>query len=127
MRIGEIAKRSGIAPSKIRFYEARGLLPSPQRCGNGYRDYPPAVLATLRFIEDAQKLGFSLREITAVVPRHEETGISPPVILPSLERKLHDTEALIAAAKKLRRRLRALVDEQRACLDGSYAVTASPG
>ena len=127
MRIGEIAKRSGIAPSKIRFYEARGLLPLPQRRDNGYRDYSSASVDTLRFIEDAQKLGFSLREITAVVPRHEKSGISPAVILPSLERKLNDTEALIATAKILRRRLRALINEQRACLDVSAALTASHG
>ena len=127
MRIGEIAKRSGVAPSKIRFYEMRGLLPLPQRHTNGYREYPPAIVATLRFIQDAQDLGFSLREITAVVRVHEEDGIPPAAILPSLERKLDDTDARIAAAKVLRRRLRALIDEQRACLNRSTATTALPG
>ena len=127
MRIGEIAKRSGVAPSKIRFYELRGLLPLPQRHPNGYREYPPTIVATLRFIQDAQDLGFSLREITAVVRVHEENGIPPAAILPSLERKLDDTDALIAAAKGLRRRLQTLIDEQRACLNRSTATTVLPG
>ncbi len=123
MRIGEVAERSGVRPSKIRFYEARGLLPLPLRRDNGYREYPPGTVAALRFVEEAQALGFSLREIAAAIPFRQETGIPPVAILPELERKLADTEARIAAAKVLRRRLRALIAEQRACLDGTGAVT----
>lgn len=126
MQIGEVARRSGVRPSRIRFYEARGLLPAPQRRDNGYRDYPSSMVATLRFIEDAQKLGFSLREIMAVARLHGENGVPPAAILPSLERKLNDTEALITTAKRLRSRLRSLIDEQQACLHASAAVTALP-
>ncbi|EPA93921.1 HTH-type transcriptional regulator CueR [compost metagenome] len=41
MRIGELAKISGLAPSRIRFYEASGLIKSVARKANGYRDYAP--------------------------------------------------------------------------------------
>jgi len=38
MKIGELAERTGLAPSKIRFYEAHGLIAPVQRRANGYRD-----------------------------------------------------------------------------------------
>ncbi|MEX5591042.1 MerR family DNA-binding transcriptional regulator, partial [Pseudomonas urmiensis] len=41
MRIGELAKISGLAPSRTRLYEASGLIRSVERKANGYRDYAP--------------------------------------------------------------------------------------
>ena len=52
MRIGEVARRSGLSTSQIRFYEARGLLNLVSRKANGYREYRPdtlIVLACTRF------------------------------------------------------------------------------
>jgi MerR family copper efflux transcriptional regulator len=63
MRIGELAKRACISTSKIRFYEAQGLLPPAARLPNGYRDYGERDLAVVQFIGRAQGLGFSLREV----------------------------------------------------------------
>ena len=65
VRIGDLAARTGVSASRIRFYKARGLLPAAARRENGYRDYPAAIAPTLRYIEAAQMLGFSLREIGA--------------------------------------------------------------
>ena len=66
MRIGEIAKHSGVSASRIRFYEARGLLPAAQRGDNGYRDYPPVAVARMRFVANTRDLGFSVEEISAL-------------------------------------------------------------
>lgn len=44
MKIGELAKRSGLAASRIRFYEKIGLLKTVKRSANGYRSYPPETL-----------------------------------------------------------------------------------
>ena len=63
MRIGELAKLAGVSTSKIRFYEASGLLPAAARRPNGYRDYGRDALQVVTFIDRAQSLGFTLREV----------------------------------------------------------------
>ena len=65
MRIGELARRAGVSTSKIRFYEARGVLPPGRRLASGYRDYGDDALRVVEFIGRAQGLGFALREIAA--------------------------------------------------------------
>jgi DNA-binding transcriptional MerR regulator len=62
LTISEIAKRSGVAASALRFYEQRGLIRS-ERAGSGHRRYPRAVLRRVAFIVFAQKIGLSLDEI----------------------------------------------------------------
>ncbi len=63
LKIGEVAKLSGIGIEALRFYERSGLLGRPGRTQSGYRVYEAAVLQRLHFIERAQVLGFSLDEI----------------------------------------------------------------
>jgi MerR family transcriptional regulator, redox-sensitive transcriptional activator SoxR len=64
MTITEVARRSGVASSALRFYESRGLIAS-ERAGSGHRRYPRAVLRRIAFIVFAQKIGLSLDEIAA--------------------------------------------------------------
>ena len=60
--IGEVAKRSGVAASALRFYEERGLIKS-EREGSGQRRYPRSVLRRIAFIVFAQRIGLTLDEI----------------------------------------------------------------
>src|SRR5947209_16375946 len=62
LTIGEIARRSGVASSALRFYEERGLIAS-ERAGSGHRRYPRAVLRRIAFIVFAQRIGLTLDEI----------------------------------------------------------------
>src|SRR5271169_4803204 len=62
LRIGEVARRSGVAASALRFYEDRGLITS-ERAGSGHRRYPRAVLRRIAFIVYAQRVGLTLEEI----------------------------------------------------------------
>ena len=62
MTIGEVARRSGVAASALRFYEERGLIRS-ERAGSGHRRFPRAVLRRIAFIVFAQRIGLSLDEI----------------------------------------------------------------
>src|SRR5215472_12004582 len=64
LTIGEVARRSGVASSALRFYEERGLI-SSVRAGSGHRRYPRSALRRIAFIVFAQKIGFSLEEIGA--------------------------------------------------------------
>ncbi len=69
MKIGELAKRTGMATSKIRFYESAGLLGDVPRKENGFRTYDEQSLVTLTFIQDAQKAGFDLVAIRNMLPQ----------------------------------------------------------
>jgi MerR family redox-sensitive transcriptional activator SoxR len=62
LTIGDVARRSGVAASALRFYEDRGLITS-ERAGAGHRRFGRAVLRRIAFIVFAQKLGLSLDEI----------------------------------------------------------------
>ncbi|MFL9923012.1 MerR family transcriptional regulator [Herbaspirillum lusitanum] len=63
MKIGELAEKTGVAPSAIRFYEEEGLLQAPVRGANGYRHYDDNALKRLKIVVAVQKLGFSLETI----------------------------------------------------------------
>jgi MerR family redox-sensitive transcriptional activator SoxR len=62
LTIGEVARRSGVAASALRFYEDRGLIRS-ERAGSGHRRYQRPVLRRIAFIVFAQRVGLTLEEI----------------------------------------------------------------
>ncbi|HMA26703.1 MAG TPA: redox-sensitive transcriptional activator SoxR [Solirubrobacterales bacterium] len=62
LTISEVAKRSGVAASALRFYEDRDLI-SSERAGSGHRRYPRSVLRRIAFIVFAQRVGLTLAEI----------------------------------------------------------------
>jgi len=68
LTIGEVARRSGVASSALRFYEQRGLI-SSERSGTGHRRYPRPVLRRIAFIVFAQRIGLTLDEIGTELAR----------------------------------------------------------
>ena len=62
MKIGEVAKLSGVGVETIRFYEREGILPKPKRKASGYRQFDLDTVHRIRFIKNVQDLGFSLSE-----------------------------------------------------------------
>jgi DNA-binding transcriptional MerR regulator len=62
LRIGEVARRAGVAASTLRYYEAEGLLPRAPRSG-GHRVYPESILQRLALIALAKEAGFTVAEI----------------------------------------------------------------
>ncbi len=63
LTIGEMAERSGVAPSALRYYESQGLITSTRTTGN-QRRYERATLRRVSFIRSAKRVGLSLEEIT---------------------------------------------------------------
>ena len=63
LTIGQVADAADVNIQTIRYYERRGLFPTPRRTPAGYRQYADDAVARLRFIKHAQELGFSLQEI----------------------------------------------------------------
>jgi len=67
MRIGRLALGGGVGVETVRYYQRAGLMPMPDRPYRGARRYTDADLARLRFIRGAKRLGFSLKEIGALL------------------------------------------------------------
>ena len=103
MPIGEVAERAGMSASRIRFYEARGLVPEPERAG-GKRRYGEEVLRRLAIIDAAQRVGFTLEEIRDLLGSRDELAHERLRQLAVL--KLPELDDLIARATSVRRVLR---------------------
>ncbi len=67
--IGKLAQAAGVSVETVRFYQRRGLLPQPAASGRGWRTYGDEIVWRLRYIKQAQSLGFSLAEIAALQAR----------------------------------------------------------
>jgi DNA-binding transcriptional MerR regulator len=89
MKIGELANLSGMAPSRIRYYETKGLFEAVDRRSNGYREYPKETLTILGIINAAKQAGFSLGEIKALLPNGTHSWNREELIA-SLEKKVKD-------------------------------------
>ena len=62
LSIGDVARRVGVRPSALRYYEAAGILPAPARAG-GRRWYDQAAIQRIDMLQFAQQAGFTLKEI----------------------------------------------------------------
>ncbi|MBY0367361.1 MerR family transcriptional regulator [Roseateles aquatilis] len=93
MKIGELAKRTGLTASSIRFYEKSGLLRAVEREGNGYRHYGPEALWMLEIIASAQRVGFSLDEIRSLLP-DPHAAWQHDALLESLQQKVAEIDRL---------------------------------
>ncbi|HMN71074.1 MAG TPA: MerR family transcriptional regulator [Rhodoblastus sp.] len=110
MNIGELAKRSGLTASTIRFYERSGLLATVERRPNGYRTYPPEAVLALDLIATAQRAGFSLDEIRSLLPSDLQSW-EHGALIAALRRKVSDIEALQARLARSKADLVALIGE----------------
>ncbi|MDR9855202.1 MerR family transcriptional regulator [Paenibacillus sp. VCA1] len=63
LTIGELANQAGVHLETVRYYERRGLIPEPPRTKAGYRMYSEADVDHIRWIRQAQAIGFTLEEI----------------------------------------------------------------
>lgn len=67
LHIGEIARRTGVSVGAIRYYERRKLLPPSPRSTGGYRLFTVETIERVKFIKQAQEMGFSLDDITTLL------------------------------------------------------------
>ena len=121
LKIGEVAKLSGIGIEALRFYEKSGLLGQPGRTQSGYRVYDEAVLQRLDFIKRSQILGFSLDEIKRIIA-DKEAGRSPCREVREIVRhRLDELDEKLREMRKHRRELGAAFKnwEETGELDGN--------
>jgi DNA-binding transcriptional MerR regulator len=115
MRIGEVARLTGLTTTTIRYYEGIGLAPAPTRTPNRYRDYGPEAVERLRFIRDAQASGLTLSEVASVLELRAQGESTCHHVIELMERHLAEVDlrmerlrasrelyaGLIARAKRL--------------------------
>src|SRR5579871_2568976 len=110
LSIGAVARRAGVRPSALRYYESLGLLPAPARV-SGRRRYDADVLPRLTLIAAAQQMGFTVAEIGTLLH-----GFSPDTPASArwrvlVAQKLPEVEALIRRAQGMKR----LLEEALTC------------
>ncbi|MBX3531546.1 MAG: MerR family transcriptional regulator [Rhizobiaceae bacterium] len=110
MKIGELARLTGLTASRIRFYESQGLLPMVGRMPNGYRHYPGDTRLVLELIDTAQQAGFSLEEIRTLLPADLKRW-DHGALVATLRRKLNDISALQARLAQSKTQLQALLGD----------------
>jgi len=104
LTIGEVARRSGVRPSAIRYYESVGILPVPERV-NGRRRYDPDVLHVLHAIGVARVAGFGIAELRQMFGGIRNREAPSAVWQRFAEQKLREVDALIERANEMRRLL----------------------
>ncbi len=106
MQIGSVAKRIGLTPDAIRFYERNALLPCPPRTEGGFRLYGESDVETLAFIRRVQGLGFKLSEIRSLLDLRG-SGLQPCApVRRRLQAKLIDVRRKLRDLQKLEHELR---------------------
>jgi DNA-binding transcriptional MerR regulator len=116
LRSGELAAAAGVNPQTLRYYERRGLLPAPERSLGGHRMYPAEAVERLRAIKAAQRLGFTLDEVGAMLAaRHRVGGGLRDRAEGRLARVEAEIAELSAVAATLRAALAAGCDDLGAC------------
>lgn len=102
MKIGELAKRSGLSRHTLRYYERIGLLPRADRDGSGHRDYDASLLIWIDFLGRLRTTGMPIREML----RYADLRARGP----------HSESERSALLEAHRERVRADVERLQACL-----------
>jgi DNA-binding transcriptional MerR regulator len=109
--IGELSRRAAVKVPTIRFYEERGLLPTPERTEGNRRTYGDADVRRLRFIRHARELGFEIEDIRTLLDLAGQPE-RPCAEADAIARKhLADIDDRIARLTGLRNEVRAMVGQ----------------
>jgi MerR family redox-sensitive transcriptional activator SoxR len=109
LSIGAVARRAGLRASALRYYESAGLLPSVQRA-HGRRVYDESVFEAIAVIRLAQRAGFSVAEIRALLTGFDRVTPASERWKALAQRKLRDVTAQIERARAMQRLLEGLLD-----------------
>jgi DNA-binding transcriptional MerR regulator len=97
----------------IRFYESVGVLPTPERHSNGYRDYDTNTIDRLAFVKDAQTAGLTLTEIQWILELRDSGESSCNHTMGLLETHLADVDRQLIELGRTRSRLQGMIREAK--------------
>jgi len=109
MNIGEVAAATGLPAKTIRYYESVGLI-EPARSGGNYRLYDARDVQTLRFVQQARNLGFSVKEVAALVALWRDKRRASGDVRRLAAAHLDDIDERIADLQRIRRTLEGLIE-----------------
>ncbi|MBA3692260.1 MAG: MerR family DNA-binding protein [Acidobacteria bacterium] len=122
LTVGQLAKLARVNLETVRYYERCGLLPQPPRLSSGYRAFPVVSVERIRFIKQAQELGFSLKEIKELLALQIDPNSTGADVKKSAEAKINDIEAKIKTLSAMKK---ALVKLKAAC-NGNGPISECP-
>jgi DNA-binding transcriptional MerR regulator len=112
MRVGEVAERAGVNVETLRYYERRGLLPTPDRTPSGHRVYDETVRFLLA-IKEAQAVGFTLTEIAEYLRAARRSGSPSETLRIRAAAKIDQIDGRIGALRRMRDELARAVEPSR--------------
>lgn len=104
--IGRLAKLAGVNVETVKFYQRKGLLEVPSASGRGGRLYSNQALAQIRFIRNAKRLGFTLKEVATILALNGDFGKSTPKVEKILASKLTKIDLELKELRNIRNRLK---------------------
>lgn len=107
--IGAFAEAAGVNVETIRFYQRKGLLPEPDKPTGSIRRYGQSDVARVRFVKSAQRLGFSLDEVTGLLKLDDGAHCDEARQL--AEQKLADVRSKLADLRRIESALATLVQD----------------
>ncbi len=109
MTRGELAKRCGVNIETLRYYEKKNLLDPPPRSDAGYRLYSSEDMLKIRFIKNAKRLGFALKEIAELMKLRVRKKTSCESVLTKARKKRDEVDNKIKALQSMKKVLDQLV------------------
>jgi MerR family transcriptional regulator, copper efflux regulator len=106
LSVGQLAREGNVHLETVRYYERKGLLPSPARKKSGHRVYGPQALQRLRFIKRTQALGFALAEIKELLALRIDPKQPCGKVIEQIDDKTAEVRAKIAALRAIERTLK---------------------
>ncbi|MGT2926777.1 MerR family transcriptional regulator [Streptococcus cuniculipharyngis] len=113
MTIKELAIKSGLAVSTIRYYERQGMIPQPERLSNNYRDYAPQMVNRLYLIQYLSGLGLSLAAIRDFLGKMAEQQLSKQELLMLIQAHQAKIKEQLASLLTIQERLNQLGEHDR--------------
>ncbi|HZI23108.1 MAG TPA: MerR family transcriptional regulator [Gemmatimonadales bacterium] len=108
LTISQVAGAADVNIQTVRYYERRGLVPTPRRTPAGYRQYAEEAVARLRFIKHAQELGFSLKEIQELLNLRARHASACDAVAQRTRAKIRLVQNRIADLRRMQRTLQRL-------------------
>lgn len=108
MQIRELAEQSGLSEKTIRYYESIGILPSPRRASNGYREYSEQDVEHARFVAGARSLDLSLDDISEILAMQNRREPPCRTVLNLIEQKANQIAKRIQLLQQMEEDLRKL-------------------
>lgn len=109
LTIGEVARRAQVNIETLRYYERRGLVLKPSRSPSNYRLYPEEAVQRVRFIKQAQELGFTLKEINELLSLRATPDAGCADVLKRAELKIKAIDEKVLTLKAMRKALSGLI------------------